>query len=78
MERFYLILAGTVQLGHFAFVLFAYEGSFVAHWVSRIMYFEAPPSAFVIAYSLFGILVLFSWFWVRPRGFRSRKIKTTS
>ncbi len=56
----------------------AYEGSFVAHWISRIMYFEVPFWVFTIAYSLFGALVLFSWFWVRPQGFRSRRIKTTS
>lgn len=44
-----------------------YEGSFVAHWLDRILYVDAPPWAFTLAYSLFGAAVIASWWWVRPR-----------
>ena len=38
-----------------------YEGSFIQYWLERILYYEAPAWIFVIVYSLFGCLVLFSW-----------------
>ncbi len=44
----------------------AYEGSFVAHWLSELIYYEAPWWVFVVAYTAFGGLVVLSWFWVRP------------
>lgn len=44
-----------------------YEGSFVAHWLSELIYYEAPWWIFVVAYTAFGMLVVISWFWVRPR-----------
>lgn len=44
-----------------------YEGSFVAHWLSELIYYEAPWWVFVMAYTAFGMLVVLSWFWVRPR-----------
>ena len=50
-----------------------YDGSFVAHWLHRLLFYEAPPWVFVVAYSLFGGLVLLSWWLVRPRAFASRR-----
>ena len=38
-----------------------YSGSFVEHWVARMLYFEAPTWVFALAYSVFGLLVLASW-----------------
>jgi len=46
-----------------------YTGAFVAHWVERLLYYEAPAWAFVVVYTLFGSLVVLSWFLVRPRPF---------
>lgn len=46
-----------------------YSGSFVAHWLDRMLYYEAPGWLFTAAYSAFGLLVLASWFAVRPRRF---------
>jgi hypothetical protein len=46
-----------------------YAGSFIAHWVEELLYYNAPPWVFMVLYSLFGLLVLLSWFWVRPRSF---------
>jgi hypothetical protein len=47
-----------------------YAGGFVAHWLGRLLYFEAPPWVFAAAYSAFGALVVLSWWWVRPHPFR--------
>ena len=44
-----------------------YEGDFIAYWLTRLMFFTAPPWAFIAAYSVFGILVLGSWVWLPPR-----------
>lgn len=43
-----------------------YEGDFIAHWMSQIMFYDAPPWVFIAAYSGFAALVLLSWFLVRP------------
>lgn len=44
-----------------------YAGSFIAHWLDRLLYYRAPEWVFVVGYSLFAALVLASWFWVRPQ-----------
>ncbi len=44
-----------------------YEGSFIAHWLQRLLYYEAPGWVFILVYTVFGALVLASWFLVRPR-----------
>lgn len=49
-----------------------YRGSFIAHWLEEALYLHAPPWAFTVAYTLFGLLVLASWLAVRPRPFRPR------
>ena len=43
-----------------------YTGSFVAHWLDALLYYDAPAWAFTLAYTLFGVLVAASWYWVRP------------
>jgi len=43
-----------------------YEGSFTAHWLHQLLYFQAPPWVFIACYTAFGGLVLLSWFLVRP------------
>lgn len=49
-----------------------YEVSFVAYWLSELLYYEASPWVFVVCYTLFGGLVLASWFLVRPRAFSKK------
>jgi hypothetical protein len=44
----------------------AYEGTFVGYWLGRLIYCDAPFWAFVILYTLFGGVVVASWFLVRP------------
>jgi len=48
----------------------SYGRGFIEHWVSRLLFFEAPTSVFLIAYTLFGLLVLASWWVVRPHASR--------
>jgi hypothetical protein len=46
-----------------------YAGSFIAHWLESVLYYQAPTWVFVVCYTVFGALVVASWFWVRPRQF---------
>jgi hypothetical protein len=49
-----------------------YGGSFIAHWLGELLYYQAPPWVFAVCYSLFGLLVALSWFRVPPRPFGRR------
>ena len=51
---------------------FVYRGSWVAHWLHYLLYYQAPAWLFALLYSLFGLVVLGSWRWVPPRPFRRR------
>ena len=54
-----------------------YSGSFIAHWLESILYYQAPQWVFVVSYTCFGLLVVASWIWVRPRPFKDgRKLLT--
>lgn len=44
-----------------------YAGSFIQHWLQSLLYYHAPDWVFMVVYSVFGGLVLASWFVVRPR-----------
>lgn len=46
-----------------------YEGGFIAHWLGWLLYYEAPAWVFAVAYTLFGAVAIFSWFWIRPDSF---------
>ena len=46
-----------------------YGGSFIEYWLSQLLYFSAPDCVFALVYSLFGLLIAVSWYWVRPRRF---------
>jgi len=43
-----------------------YRGSFIEHWLHRIMYVEAPWWLFAVVYSLFGLAVLATWWYFPP------------
>ncbi|WP_018625347.1 DUF2784 domain-containing protein [Kangiella aquimarina] len=47
-----------------------YQDSFISYWLETILYYRFPHWVFVVAYTLFGALVLVSWLWVRPRPFK--------
>lgn len=40
-----------------------YSGSFIQHWLQRLLYYDAPPWVFTLGYSLFGLLVAATWWW---------------
>lgn len=44
-----------------------YAGSFIQHWLHRMLYYRAPEWVFIAAYTVFGVLVLLSWFVVPPK-----------
>lgn len=43
-----------------------YAESFIEHWLSRLIFFEAPWWAFIAAYTAFAVLVLATWRWAPP------------
>ena len=49
-----------------------YSGSFIAHWLESLLYFQAPAWVFTVCYTVFAAIVVVSWFWVRPRPFGRR------
>lgn len=44
-----------------------HDSSFVGYWLGRLLYYEASPVFFVVLYTGFGLLVVLSWWWVRPQ-----------
>lgn len=44
----------------------SYRESFIEHWLSRLLYWEAPGWVFVAAYTVFAVLVALAWWWIRP------------
>ena len=44
-----------------------YSETFVQHWLSRLIYFEAPLWVFTIGYTLFAGAVILTWFRIPPR-----------
>lgn len=47
-----------------------YAGGFVEHWLQHLLFYDAPPWVFVLAYSIFGILVLATWWYFPPERHR--------
>ena len=60
-ESWLRVQAGQTGLGR----------GFVEHWVSRLLYYQAPGYVFTLAYTLFGLLVLAAW-WAYPPTRRKR------
>lgn len=48
-----------------------YQDTFISYWLEKLLYYQFPQWVFVLVYTLFGVLVLASWLWVRPRPFKS-------
>lgn len=45
----------------------AYQESFIAHWLQRLIYYEAAPWVFTGIYTLFGLLVVATWWRFPPQ-----------
>lgn len=51
----------------------AHGEGFIAHWLQRLLFYEAPGWVFVLAYTAFGLLVVAAWWRYPPsRGGRGR------
>ena len=44
----------------------SYAGSFVAHWLHELLFYDAPDWVFTVCYTAFAGLVLVSWFYIPP------------
>lgn len=44
-----------------------YAGSFIEHWLQLLLYYDAPAWIFTLAYSLFGLVVVATWWYLPPR-----------
>lgn len=51
--------------------LTTYNGSFIAYWLGRLMFYQAPEWVFTLVYSLFGLLVAATW-WRFPPTFKRK------
>ena len=45
----------------------SYGESFIEHWLSRLLYWDAPWWVFVAAYTAFALLVALAWWWIPPQ-----------
>jgi polyferredoxin len=43
-----------------------YSGSFIEHWLQRVLYYQAPSWVFTLVYSAFGLAVLLTWWYFPP------------
>lgn len=50
-----------------------YSGSFIEHWLQAVLFWQAPPWVFTLAYSLFGCAVAVVWWRFPPRSQSTRK-----
>ncbi|MEP6558854.1 MAG: DUF2784 domain-containing protein [Burkholderiales bacterium] len=51
-----------------------YAGGFIEHWLSRALYWNAPAWVFGLAYSVFGLIVVWSWLRFPPRRRADEKV----
>ena len=51
-----------------------YGESFIGHWLQRLLFYSAPPWVFVLAYTVFGALVVAVWFRFPPTFKKRRQV----
>jgi hypothetical protein len=47
-----------------------YAGGFIEHWVHHVLFWQASPWVFTLAYSVFGVAVLAAWWYFPPQRLR--------
>ena len=52
-----------------------YSESFTQHWLAPLLYFDAPQWAFTALHSLAALVVVGSWWLIRPVRFASKTVK---
>jgi hypothetical protein len=50
-----------------------YEETFVGHWLGDLLFYEAGLGTFAVIYTLFFLLIVFTWIKVKPNWPRWRK-----
>lgn len=50
-----------------------YSESFIGHWLQQLLYYDLAPWMFVLAYTLFGLLILALW-WIFPPNRKRRYV----
>lgn len=50
-----------------------YAGSFVQHWLHRLIFYQAEAWVFTLSYTLFGALVVLAWLLAPPSSFPRRR-----
>jgi Protein of Unknown function (DUF2784) len=55
-----------------------YSGSFIEHWLQRLLYYDAPAWVFVLAYSLFAVAVAACWWRFPPKRREDSTARTTT
>ena len=78
------VVVGQAWLGQYCFLTVAeswlrqqagqagYESSFIQYWAHRVLYYEAPTWYFTVAYTAFGLLVVWAWLRYPPKTRRQR------
>jgi hypothetical protein len=54
-----------------------YGGGFVEHWLQQLLYYDAPPWVFVLGYTIFGCVVLATWWYFPPNSKRRANERVT-
>ena len=44
-----------------------YAGSFIRHWLHKLIFYQAEAWVFALAYSVFAALVVLAWYLAPPR-----------
>lgn len=50
----------------------SYDTTFIAYWLHRLLYYDAPMWLFSLCYTLFGLAVIATWIYIPPRLSRGR------
>lgn len=45
-----------------------YAEGFIQHWVTQVLFYQAPGWVFGLAYTVFGAAVVWTWWWCPPGG----------
>jgi Protein of Unknown function (DUF2784) len=43
-----------------------YAGGFIEHWLQTLLFWQAPPWVFTVAYTAFGLMVAAAWWYFPP------------
>lgn len=49
-----------------------YSGGFIEYWLQRLLYYDAPPWVFLLAYTAFAVAVALTWWYFPPAGMGGR------